>query len=187
MGILKRRFLEGIAVRGMDGECTMLSELWQEKVVILKVMHRFRCPVCCYESRLLSDLKPYLDELNVQLVGVGEVGLQDFLDGKYWEWDMFVDPSHSVLSRLGLQMPLISRIASVLGLGRSGQEMQLCGTFVITPTRGLVYAYRQRATQAFPSVKKVFSIVGGDPSLVAESTPEKYLFDLRSSRLSYCL
>ncbi|KAJ9090494.1 hypothetical protein DSO57_1001952 [Entomophthora muscae] len=203
-GFLKRyTFLEGIVVRSLDGECQVLSDLWRDQVVILKVLRRFGCPLCRYESRLLSDLKPYFDELNVRLVGVGfeEVGLQEFMDGKYWEWDLFLDPSRSVHSALRLEtMGLLQGLRDVASLATrmataaasrmglieelGGDGFQLGGTFIITPTRGVVYEYRQVGTGTFPSIKDIIAIVGGDPDLVNEYSPEECLFDAKAGMQS---
>lgn len=157
MGVITRRgFLEGVLLVGVDGEPRMLSDLWRDGTVILKVQHAPGCPVCRYEIRLLSDLKPSFDDLHVRLVGVGfeEVTLQEFLDGKYWEWELFLDPERSVPWALHLHGSPFARMLDRLGLRRRHSRLgaETCGIFVITPSH--VMAYGCKAT--VPSRKSRF-------------------------------
>ncbi|KAI0218353.1 hypothetical protein L0F63_006056, partial [Massospora cicadina] len=122
----KSNFLQGITVQSLTGDTVLITDLWKDSTVILKVMRSFGCPTCRYEfkskfivaryeSRMLANLKPefgnklnpssdLLDKLNVKLVGIGfeEAGLQEFLDGKYWEWELYIDTERTVHRVLGL-------------------------------------------------------------------------------------
>mmetsp|Transcript_83605 Transcript_83605/g.261206 ORF Transcript_83605/g.261206 Transcript_83605/m.261206 type:complete len:159 (+) Transcript_83605:193-669(+) len=53
----------------------------------------------------IAQLKPQFDALGARLVLVGyeDVGAQEFLDGKFWEGDVFIDTPHAVFKALGTQ------------------------------------------------------------------------------------
>ncbi|KAJ9074269.1 hypothetical protein DSO57_1007961 [Entomophthora muscae] len=192
----KPAFLQGITIQALTGETVVITDLWKEHTVILKVLRRFGCPLCRYESRLLSNLKPEFDRLNVRLVGIGfeEVGLQEFLDGKYWEWELFLDTERTVHRALGLtKMSIIAGLADLLTaasraavsaankLGISGDfngdGFQLGGTYVIgAGSAGLLYEYKQTGAAEYPSMKSIFSAAGGDPDLVEDMAPTECLF-----------
>ncbi|GBL76212.1 Prostamide/prostaglandin F synthase [Araneus ventricosus] len=48
---------------------------------------------CRLAAKQLSEIKPKLDEHNVRLVGIGveELGVQEFIDGKFFAGDLFID------------------------------------------------------------------------------------------------
>ncbi|KAI9296742.1 hypothetical protein K502DRAFT_158414 [Neoconidiobolus thromboides FSU 785] len=183
-------FLEGIIVFNAKNEPVALNSLWNNCTVILKVLRRLGCPLCRYEARLLSDLKPLFDDLKIKLVAItfDEVGLQEFLNGGYWEWGLYVDKEKLTHCALGLtkQSPssAIADIFSIQGraaikasMGRNikgnfkGDGFQLGGTFVIKKDAGLVYEYRQSHAALYPSIKEIFKAAGGDPEDVEEQAP----------------
>ncbi|KAI9295636.1 hypothetical protein K502DRAFT_364833 [Neoconidiobolus thromboides FSU 785] len=189
-------FLQGIKVQALTGDSILITDLWKNNTVILKVLRRFGCPLCRYESRLLSNLKPEFDKLGVRLIGIGfeEVGLQEFIDGKYWEWELFLDTDKTVHKALGLtKMSILvglsdlltsasrAAVSAALKLGISGDfngdGFQLGGTYVVgAGEKGLLYEYKQTGAAIFPSIKSVFKACGGNPDNVEDMAPEECIF-----------
>ncbi|KAI9296741.1 hypothetical protein K502DRAFT_323660 [Neoconidiobolus thromboides FSU 785] len=167
-----------------------LNTLWNNCTVILKVLRRLGCPLCRYESRLLSELKPLFDDLGVKLVAItfDEVGLEDFLSGGFWQWGLYLDKERLTHSALGL-----TRTSAFTGIsdlftatGRAaikaaqdkkiagdfkGDGFQLGGTFVVRSEAGLVYEYRQKTAALYPSIREIYQAAGGDPDDVEEQAP----------------
>lgn len=63
-----------------------LRSLWQDKACVVAGLRRFGCMVCRWIAQDLSNLRSFLDQHDVRLVGVGPeaLGLQEFLDGGYF-------------------------------------------------------------------------------------------------------
>lgn len=160
MGFLKRKgFLEGLLLVGMDGERVLLSDLWRDQVVILKVLHKPGCKLCRYEQERLQALKPDFAGLNVRLVGVGfeQMDLHEFVGGNYLDWELFIDPDSCVAEALGLDLSLPARVARRLGLGgsRSLKWVGSCGIYVITPNHVLECEYRTQAPSLIAPLKEL--------------------------------
>jgi len=56
-------------------------------------------------AREVSAIKPILDSNNINLVGVGleELGVQEFIDGKYFEGDLYIDSDKKAYNALGFK------------------------------------------------------------------------------------
>lgn len=186
-----RTLLQGITVKNRDGVPIQVSDFWGKQTVILKVLRRFGCALCRYESRLLSELKLEFDELDVRLIAIGceEIGFDEFLYGGYWDWDLYIDEEHSVYTALGLNrvtvgaalkdtMSITTRIAlaaaQAMGIQNDikGDTQQLGGTFVIQKGTGqMLYEMRQNSASNFCSLKELFEACGGDPDIIDEKAP----------------
>ncbi|KAJ9080386.1 hypothetical protein DSO57_1025595 [Entomophthora muscae] len=189
----KPKFLEGIKVQNTKGEDVIISDFWKKQTVVLKVLRRFGCPLCRYESRLLSELKPEFDALDIKLIAIGfeNVGLNDFLSGGYWDWEILVDNERNVHTSLDLKKVPVSvglkdlmssaTRAAIMAATKAGIQgdfkgdgFQLGGTFVVEKaTSKLLYAYRQVGAGSYSSLKEVYESCGGDPEEVDEKAPEE--------------
>ncbi|KAJ9089051.1 hypothetical protein DSO57_1016839 [Entomophthora muscae] len=188
----KPKFLEGIKVLNSQGQYVLVSDFWKRYTVVLKVVRRFGCPLCRYESRLLSELKPEFNALNIKLIAIGceDVGLDDFLMGGYWDWEILVDNERNVHTALNLKKVSVSMgfkdlmssatraaitAANQSGIGGDfkGDGLQLGGTFVVEKGTGKVlYEYRQLGAGSYTSLKEIYKCCGGDPDEVEEKAPE---------------
>jgi len=56
-------------------------------------------------AREVSAIKPIFDSNNINLVGVGleELGVQEFIDGKYFEGDLYIDSDKKAYNALGFK------------------------------------------------------------------------------------
>lgn len=186
-------FLEGIEVQRETGEKVLLTSLWRSQVVVLKVLRRLGCPLCRYETRLLSELKPEFDALKIKFLAVGfeKVGLYDFLSGCYWDWEVLVDAERAVYLALDLKRMSVSAglkdlvssstLAAIRASNRAGiygdfqgDGFQLGGTFVVERETGkILYEYRQVGPGSYVSLKEVYERCGGDPDDVDEQAPKQ--------------
>ncbi|KAJ9052756.1 hypothetical protein DSO57_1031034, partial [Entomophthora muscae] len=187
------KFLDGIRVKDSKGEDFIISNFWKKQTVVLKVLRRFGCPLCRYESRLLSELKPEFDALDIKLIAIGfeNVGLEDFLSGEYWDWEILVDNERSVHIALDLKkVPVSAGLkdlmssatrAAIMAATKAGIQgdlkgdgFQLGGTFVIEKeTSKILYEYRQLGADSYTSLKEVYESCGGDPEEVDEKAPKE--------------
>ncbi|KAI0244045.1 hypothetical protein L0F63_003049 [Massospora cicadina] len=172
----------GIKVRTFNGEEVLLSDLWQERPVVLKVLARLGCAMCKQEALTLREMKPYLDKHNVAIAAVAfeELDLKGFLDGGYWGWDILLDPERKVYTAAGLKHIskwqflrdcLASSLYKLLAI-----LLRPCGTFVITTDGKFAYSFRASSLAMFPSAKENYSIVGGDPDEIEEDVPKSYIY-----------
>ncbi|KAJ9080390.1 hypothetical protein DSO57_1025599 [Entomophthora muscae] len=189
----KPRFLKGVLVQNSKGEDVAISDCWKKHIVVLKVLRRFGCPLCRYESRLLSELKAEFDALDIKLVAIGfeRVGLEDFLAGGFWSWEVLIDCERSVHMALGVKKMSVSEgiqdlmssstraavSASVMGETYGdlrGDSFQLGGTYVIEKKSGsILYEFRQAGVGHHASLKEIYSSCGGDPEQVEEKSPRE--------------
>lgn len=186
-------FLQGLRVKDRLGKVIQVSEMWNKKTVILKVLRRFGCPLCRYESRLLSELKPDFDDLDVRLIAIGceNIGFDEFLYGGYWNWEIYVDEERSVYTALGLNSATVGEVikdsvslatrialaaAQAIGIQGNvvGNSQQLGGTFIIHKGNGkILYEMKQTSGSDFCSLKELFEVCGGDPEVIDEKAPEE--------------
>ena len=89
----------------LSGEYVTVESLWREQPVVIGFFRRFGCRLCRWGALQLSRLKPLLDAANVRLIAIGfeAHGLQSFIDGKFFDGDVFVDLTKSCYRGLGLQ------------------------------------------------------------------------------------
>jgi len=61
--------------------------------------------LCRGYSRKLSSLKPQLDTNNVRHVGIGleELGVQEFVDGKFFDGELYIDLKKACYQGLGFK------------------------------------------------------------------------------------
>ncbi|XP_035696379.1 prostamide/prostaglandin F synthase-like [Branchiostoma floridae] len=85
------------------GQTVPLGSLWESRACVLLFLRRFGCQVCRWTASELSKLKPQLDAANVSLVGVGpeEVGVEEFVQGKFFAGDLYVDETKQCYKDLG--------------------------------------------------------------------------------------
>ncbi|KAJ9051434.1 hypothetical protein DSO57_1004517 [Entomophthora muscae] len=161
----------------------------------MKVFRRFGCPLCRYEAKLLSELKPTFEELGIELIGVGfeENRLGEFITGGFWAWQILIDTNLTIHNILELPKLEISRglddlvnsvtrnaVAKASRLkiigDAKGDGFQMGGTFVFEKTTGkMLFAHRQTGAGNFPSFKELIKACGGDPNSIEEKYPRECL------------
>ncbi|KAJ9078968.1 hypothetical protein DSO57_1001182 [Entomophthora muscae] len=190
-----KEMFKDIKVQTVTGETMLLSDLWKERPVVLKVLARLGCAMCKQEALTLREMKPLLDKHNVAIAAVAfeDLDLKNFLTGGYWGWDILLDPERKVYEAAGLwrMTPMqfmrdifsgrLFKIMSVL-LWRGimnpvrGDPRQLGGTFVINTDGAIAYSFKASRLAMFPSAKEIYATIGGDPDEVEEDVPTSYIY-----------
>ncbi|GBL76208.1 Prostamide/prostaglandin F synthase [Araneus ventricosus] len=77
----------------VSGDMVTMKSLWENQDCVITFFRRFGCQFCRLAAKQLSEIKPKLDEHNVRLVGIGveEIGVKEFIDGKFFAGDLFID------------------------------------------------------------------------------------------------
>ncbi|KAI9297722.1 hypothetical protein K502DRAFT_284130, partial [Neoconidiobolus thromboides FSU 785] len=165
----------------------LLSDTWKNRPVILKVLASLGCALCKYDAKVFSELQPLFEHHNVGLVAVvfEDVDLYSFLSSGYWTWDIYLDPERNVYK--AAKLTKISRAYQLkaffskhilkmvryiktkgLKLNMKADLRQLGGTFLINPNNEIVYSFRPKELAIYPSIKEIYSLVGGDPGEIDE-------------------
>ncbi|KAM4871866.1 prostamide/prostaglandin F synthase isoform 3-T3 [Thomomys bottae] len=89
----------------VSGEAVELRSLWQEQACVVAVLRRFGCVLCRWIARDLSSLRGALEQHGVRLVGVGPEarGLQEFLDGRFFSGELYLDEGKQLYKELGFK------------------------------------------------------------------------------------
>eukprot|EP01147_Barroeca_monosierra_P010663 gene10663-7804_t len=169
------RDIEHLEVQdAFTGEYIPLHQIWSEKTVVLGFFRRFGCKLCRYAAVQLSTLQGFLDAAGARLVAVGfeAVGLQAFVNGKFFSGDIYVDLSRACYRGLklenlgflrGMAMLLTdTRVASTLKEAKDvaygdfkGDGMQLGATFVVGPGCNVFLEHRQKHFGDNPNLDEV--------------------------------
>ncbi len=82
-------------------------------------------------AREISAIKPTLDQNNVKLIGVGleELGVQEFIDGKFFDGELYIDSKKQSYNDLGFErfgfLGLFPAILSSLSRAAQGRAKAL--------------------------------------------------------------
>ncbi|XP_030041211.1 prostamide/prostaglandin F synthase isoform X1 [Manduca sexta] len=88
-----------------NGEVVELKSFWENQNVAIIFFRRWGCMFCRLWAKELGDIKPVLDKHNIKLVGIGveEAGSKDFVDGKYFDGDLYYVENISTYQLLGFK------------------------------------------------------------------------------------
>jgi len=135
----------------VNGEEFVVKSLWENQDCVITFFRRFGWPFCRLAAKQLSGIKPKLDAHNVRLVGIGveELGVQEFMDGKFFDGDLFIDTEKKCFKDMSFKrygmLNLIPALfaktsrdavaeakAANLGGDLKGDYYQVGGTLVVT-------------------------------------------------------
>eukprot|EP01133_Synstelium_polycarpum_P014566 gene14566-17219_t len=197
--------LVGINVEDTRGNVVAFTSFWQNKRCVIMCFRRFGCLVCRLQAMDLSSLKPKLDRMGIALIGIGfeTLGLQDFIAGKYFAGEIYIDRSRSVYralslkrmgfwdSAVGLTDPKLSvyrKRAKETGLPSNfrGDGLQLGATLVLGPKpQGALYDLRQtKFTDVFDLNKILKACKKPYPELISPKTVDKVESQLKNLLVS---
>ena len=140
-------------VDAVTKEVTSFREVWKDQTCVIIFLRRFGWPFCRLAAKEISSLVPQLKQNNVRyggyspdrninqtfrLVGIGleSIGLDEFLEGKYFDGDLFVDDKKTSYDKLGFQrMGLMELLPSAMSrkwmeAGAKAFSMNLGGNII---------------------------------------------------------
>jgi prostamide/prostaglandin F2alpha synthase len=150
-------------VRSPFGEMVdFYDSLMKGNIVLLHLIRRYGCGICRDQCREISMLKPALDMLGIKLIGIGhgEKGLGAFVEGHYWDSDLYTDPNGELFHSLGCgregspwsvlspsNVVAILRASSVgdTSVEGGGSRFVLAGSFVFNRYGKAVLEVRQKS------------------------------------------
>lgn len=161
-----------------------LKTLWQDQPVVIQFMRRFGCSICRHAAvRLCSEIAEPLAQNNVKLIGVGLewFGIEEYVEGKYWTGDLYVDDGKKVYKALNLrslgllngfgmldrrvyEADSAAKKAGVTG-NLKGDGFQLGATFVIKKGGELTLEFRQQSYVHHPEPTRILQALDLDPQL----------------------
>lgn len=158
------------------GELVPLSSLWSTKTIVLAFLRRWGWQLCRAWALDLSGIKPQLDAHGVGLVGVGfeELGVQKFVDGKYFDGDLYIDQELATYKALGMQragkMSSVKQLlfskemsksvahANALGVkdfDYKGDGFQQGGTYVLEKGGKVLFQHIQNSLASHPELNDI--------------------------------
>ncbi|XP_026324576.1 prostamide/prostaglandin F synthase-like isoform X3 [Hyposmocoma kahamanoa] len=99
-----------------NGESVELKSLWQDQNVAIVFFRRWGCMLCRLWAKELGEIAPILHKNNVKLIGVGveEAGSKEFVEGKFFDGDLYYVEDMNTYQNLGFKrFNVISIITSL--------------------------------------------------------------------------
>ncbi|XP_047541242.1 prostamide/prostaglandin F synthase-like isoform X2 [Vanessa atalanta] len=87
------------------GESVELKTLWQDQNAAIIFFRRWGCLFCRLWAKELGEIAPILKKNNIKLVGIGveEAGSKEFIDGKFFDDELFCVEDRSTYQMLGFK------------------------------------------------------------------------------------
>eukprot|EP01132_Coremiostelium_polycephalum_P002223 gene2223-2740_t len=156
--------LYGIKVEDKNGNMVPVTSLWENKRSVVVIFRRFGCLICRIQAMDLSSIKPRLDSMGINLIGIGfeSLGLNEFIQGGFFNGEIYIDKTRAVyralnIKRMGFWESAIGLADSKFSTYRNrakqmnipsnfrGDGLQLGATLVVGPTpQGALYDFRQQ-------------------------------------------
>ncbi|XP_061725167.1 prostamide/prostaglandin F synthase-like [Cydia pomonella] len=93
-------------VKGIpSGESVELQSFWQDQNTVIIFFRRWGCVFCRLWAKELAEIAPVLQKHDIKLVGVGveEVGSKEFIDGNFFDGDLYYVEDLSTYRNLGFK------------------------------------------------------------------------------------
>ncbi|XP_077106554.1 prostamide/prostaglandin F synthase [Ranitomeya variabilis] len=89
----------------LTGETVELQSLWRDHTTVLFFLRRFGCQVCRWTAKEVSKLQDSFSANQVRLIGIGpeSLGLKEFVDGKFFTGELYLDESKQSYKELGFK------------------------------------------------------------------------------------
>ncbi|CAB3245125.1 unnamed protein product [Arctia plantaginis] len=100
----------------VNGEVVELKSFWENQNVAIVFFRRWGCMLCRLWAKELSEIAPVLKKHNIKLVGIGveEAGSKDFINGKYFDGELYYVDNLSTYQLLGFKRFNVVSIISSL-------------------------------------------------------------------------
>ncbi|VVD00651.1 prostamide/prostaglandin F synthase-like [Leptidea sinapis] len=175
-----------------SGDTVELKSFWQDQSVAIIFFRRWGCMFCRLWAKELSDIAPVLKEHNIKLIGIGveEVGAQDFIQGEYFNGDLYYVEDTATYQKLGFKrFNLITILSSLLwkqsreaiakgrrmGLGgdAKGDWMQTGGATLVEKGGKLLNHFKQTGPSDHLSNEEILKCFGLESEYKAETMANK--------------
>ncbi|XP_073513909.1 prostamide/prostaglandin F synthase-like [Phyllobates terribilis] len=89
----------------LTGETVELQSLWRDHTSVLFFLRRFGCQVCRWMAKEVSKLQDSFGDNQIRLIGIGpeSLGLEEFVDGKFFTGELYLDESKQSYKELGFK------------------------------------------------------------------------------------
>ncbi|XP_073518211.1 prostamide/prostaglandin F synthase-like [Phyllobates terribilis] len=89
----------------LTGETVELQSLWRDHTSVLFFLRRFGCQVCRWMAKEVSKLQNSFGDNQIRLIGIGpeSLGLEEFVDGKFFTGELYLDESKQSYKELGFK------------------------------------------------------------------------------------
>lgn len=180
-----------------SGEPVELKSFWQEQNVAIVFFRRWGCIFCRLWAKELSEIAPVLKKNNIRLVGIGveEVGSKDFIDGKFFDGNLYYVEDRSTYQALGFKrFNVVSIITSLfwkqsreaiskgrsMGLGGDlkGDWVQTGGLLLVEKGGNLLRHFTQTGPSDHLSNKDILKLFDLENEYNAETMANKKRDDL---------
>ncbi|XP_073518212.1 prostamide/prostaglandin F synthase-like [Phyllobates terribilis] len=89
----------------LTGETVELQSLWRDHTSVLFFLRRFGRQVCRWMAKEVSKLQDSFGDNQIRLIGIGpeSLGLEEFVDGKFFTGELYLDESKQSYKELGFK------------------------------------------------------------------------------------
>ncbi|CAH8852839.1 unnamed protein product [Trichobilharzia szidati] len=174
----------------LGSQTVTLDSFWRDQPCIITFFRRMGCKFCRLEAKNLSQLKPALDARNIKLIGItfDKDGVQEFLDGHYFEGDLYLDLDRktykaleykkvsacsglaTLFSKAGRALNAQAKAAKIPG-NMSGDGWQTGGLLVVEKGGEVLYHFEQKQVVNHPDYKKIIDVLKIKPQEVPKFAP----------------
>lgn len=98
------------------GESVEIKSFWQDQNVAIIFFRRWGCMFCRLWAKELGEIAPILKKNNIRLIGIGveDAGSKEFIDGKFFDGDLYYVEDRSTYQMLGFKrFNMVSIITSL--------------------------------------------------------------------------
>ncbi|GFR12880.1 hypothetical protein TNCT_81281, partial [Trichonephila clavata] len=195
------KIAENKLISATSKEEILVKSLWEEKACVITFFRRFGCGFCRLAAKDLSSIKSILDANNVRLIGIGveELGVEDFINGKFFEGDLFIDCEKKCYTDLGykrfgmlsiihslgnkniLEMLFLIAKAENVGGDMKGDKYQVGGTLVISKGgKKVLLNHKQESLADHIHPSEVLKSLGLKQKLMIKLKVKKLLLVMKS-------
>ncbi|XP_049882361.1 prostamide/prostaglandin F synthase-like [Pectinophora gossypiella] len=171
----------------LNGQSVELKTFWQDQNVAIIFFRRWGCMLCRLWAKELGEIAPVLHKNGIKMVGVGveEAGSKEFVEGKFFDGDLYYAEELSTYQALNFKrFNVVSILASLFwkqsrdaifkgrAMGLSGDTKgdwgQVGGALLVGPGGKLLREFRQTGPADHLPNEEILKAFG----LEAEYTPE---------------
>ncbi|XP_015519828.1 prostamide/prostaglandin F synthase-like [Neodiprion pinetum] len=161
------------------GEVVPLESLWKDQTVVIVFFRRWGCMLCRVWAKEVSAIADLLKEHNVKLIGVGveDFDSQEFVDGKFFKGELYVDIDKKTYAGLGFKRYNYFSVIASLFSGESraainkGRELKVSGNYkgdglqnggalVVKEGGKLLYSFKQDGPAQHVKNSKFLEVLG---------------------------